>query len=61
LDEDMSEDCLTLNVVRPSGIDTNSSLPVMVWIYGGGFYSGDASIYHGATFVERSVSRVCTS
>src|SRR6266702_2216551 len=39
LDEDMSEDCLTLNIVRPSGVDSLTSLPVMVWIYGGGFYS----------------------
>jgi acetylcholinesterase len=35
--EDMSEDCLTLNIFRPSGVDVESSLPVMVWIYGGGF------------------------
>ncbi|KAH9999287.1 Alpha/Beta hydrolase protein [Russula vinacea] len=53
----MSEDCLTLNVFRPSGIDGNSSLPVMVWIYGGGFYSGASSGYDGAPVVERSVAR----
>ena len=35
----MSEDCLTINVFRPSGVNINSSLPVMVWIYGGGFLS----------------------
>jgi carboxylesterase type B len=34
----MSEDCLTLNIIRPSNIDINTSLSVMVWIYGGGFY-----------------------
>ena len=33
----MSEDCLSLNIFRPSGVDAKSSLPVMVWIYGGGF------------------------
>jgi acetylcholinesterase len=56
-DADMSEDCLTLNVFRPSGIDVNASLPVMVWIYGGGFYSGASSIYDGVAFVEQSVAR----
>ncbi|KAH9999289.1 Alpha/Beta hydrolase protein [Russula vinacea] len=54
---DMSEDCLTLNVFRPSGIDINSSLPIMVWIYGGGFYSGASSLYDGAPLVEQSVAR----
>jgi len=33
----MSEDCLTLNIFRPSGVNVNSSLPVMFWIHGGGF------------------------
>ena len=37
-DAEMSEDCLTLNIIRPSNIDINTSLSVMVWIYGGGFY-----------------------
>ncbi|KAF0321083.1 carboxylesterase [Colletotrichum asianum] len=35
----MSEDCLTLNVVRPAG-KPEKPLPVLVWIYGGGLYTG---------------------
>lgn len=42
-----SEDCLTINVVRPSRYSSHvhpNGLPVLVWVYGGGFqegYSGD--------------------
>ncbi|KAF2086318.1 alpha/beta-hydrolase [Saccharata proteae CBS 121410] len=34
-----SEDCLYLNIVRPSGYE-NTSLPVGFWIPGGGYYQG---------------------
>ena len=33
-----SEDCLTINVVRPSGYE-GQQLPVAAWIYGGGFFA----------------------
>uniref|UniRef100_H3GA89 Carboxylic ester hydrolase n=1 Tax=Phytophthora ramorum TaxID=164328 RepID=H3GA89_PHYRM len=36
----ISEDCLTINVVRPSGIAEGAELPVAVWIHGGGFTEG---------------------
>ncbi|KAF7341174.1 Carboxylic ester hydrolase [Mycena venus] len=34
-----SEDCLTINVFRPAGLGAHQKLPVMAWIYGGGFIS----------------------
>ncbi|OJJ52378.1 hypothetical protein ASPSYDRAFT_1169784 [Aspergillus sydowii CBS 593.65] len=42
IDRPISEDCLTLNVYRPSGYE-NQTLPVLVWIYGGGYVQGSNS------------------
>jgi para-nitrobenzyl esterase len=51
-----SEDCLYLNVWAPRD-HGNSLLPVMVWIYGGGFVIGASSpaVYDGSTFAEKGV------
>ncbi|KAF3909397.1 Acetylcholinesterase [Arthrobotrys entomopaga] len=38
----VSENCLTLNVVRPAGLKPHTKLPVAVWIHGGGFFEGGA-------------------
>uniref|UniRef100_A0A8C8DII2 Carboxylic ester hydrolase n=1 Tax=Oryzias sinensis TaxID=183150 RepID=A0A8C8DII2_9TELE len=37
-----SEDCLYLNIWVPHGSSVSTGLPVMVWIYGGGFVTGGA-------------------
>lgn len=49
------EDCLTLNVWRPAA--ATRPLPVIVWIYGGGFVNGGASppTYSGANLAQQSV------
>lgn len=38
----MSEDCLHLNVIRPSG-NFSEPLPVLVWVFGGGLYTGSTA------------------
>ncbi|KAH8982277.1 carotenoid ester lipase precursor [Lactarius akahatsu] len=49
------EDCLTINVVRPSYATSKSLLPVVVWIFGGGFQIGSPNIYNGSSIVSRSI------
>ncbi|KAF8835874.1 alpha beta-hydrolase [Paxillus ammoniavirescens] len=50
------EDCLTLNVVAPADATPDSKLPVVVWIYGGGFAIGGTSGYNGTVIVEKAIS-----
>ena len=53
---DASEDCLNINVFRPSGTSATSKLPVLFWIFGGGFELGSNSMYDGASWVTESVN-----
>ncbi|KAE9395826.1 alpha/beta-hydrolase [Gymnopus androsaceus JB14] len=53
-----SEDCLTLNVIRPSGISSSSTpIPVNFWIHGGGLIMGGSSDfrYNATGLVQASV------
>ncbi|KAI0742346.1 esterase 1 [Daedaleopsis nitida] len=53
----VSEDCLTLNVLRPSGATNTSGLPVMVWIYGGGFSAGFTAQFNATEIIAQGVRR----
>lgn len=53
---DESEDCLYLNIHRPAGTTPDSKLPVLFWIFGGGFEIGWNSMYDGAPWVTESVN-----
>lgn len=46
------EDCLTLDIYRPAGTTAKDKLPVLVWVYGGGFESGSTSMYDGGIIVS---------
>ena len=50
----ISEDCLRLNVWSRS-LDRNAKRPVMVWLHGGGFTSGNGSytMYNGANMARQ--------
>ena len=53
----VSEDCLYINVIRPSGYE-GQKLPVGFWIHGGGFYAGGGvdQRYNASFMVQNSVN-----
>ena len=52
-----SEDCLFINVWRPANAAPAAKLPVMVWIFGGGFVfgSGSSPSNSGVQFAKQGV------
>ncbi|MCS0581785.1 carboxylesterase family protein [Massilia pinisoli] len=52
-----AEDCLYVNVWRPAAVRATQKLPVIVWIYGGGFVNGGSSppTYAGAALAKQGV------
>lgn len=53
----VSEDCLTINVIRPAGTDAAAQLPVGVWIHGGGAFMGSSldPRYNMSFIIQQSV------
>ncbi|GJJ10349.1 hypothetical protein Clacol_004575 [Clathrus columnatus] len=56
-----SEDCLLLNVWKPSTAKAGDKLPVMVYIYGGGFYAGTTQGFPMYDWVAQSQEIVAVS
>lgn len=56
-EEATSEDCLYLNIWAPANAGGSARKPVVVWIYGGGFTAGSASManYSGETLARKGV------
>lgn len=55
----MSEDCLSINIIRPAGLSSESDekLPVALWIHGGSYQVGTSALpnYNLTYIVQRSV------
>lgn len=56
----VSEDCLYLNIQTPAE-SAKEALPVLVWIHGGGFITGDANSNDGAKFAKQGIVYVSLS
>lgn len=52
-----SEDCLVLNVWRPTDVKPGERLPVLVWIHGGAYVTGGTStpLYDGSAFARQGL------
>jgi para-nitrobenzyl esterase len=54
-----NEDCLTLNVYAPQG-SASPPRPVLVFVHGGGFWSGSGAYYDASTMVRKTDAVVVT-
>ncbi|KAG6024766.1 hypothetical protein E4U41_001687 [Claviceps citrina] len=51
------EDCLTVTVQRPAHTGPDAKLPVLFWIFGGGFELGATSVYDGTNLLGSAVDQ----
>ena len=49
------EDCLSINVQRPAGTKAGDKLPVLFWIFGGGFQLGGTNMYDATNLLKRGI------
>jgi carboxylesterase type B len=54
---DVTEDCLTLSIMRPRNTTVDAKLPVLFWMHGGGFQLGSTQPYNGSVLIPRAVSQ----
>ncbi|CRK37527.1 hypothetical protein BN1708_007394, partial [Verticillium longisporum] len=50
-----TEDCLSITVARPEGTKADAKLPVLYWIFGGGFELGWSSMHDGTGLIKHGV------
>ncbi|KAL4897496.1 Alpha/Beta hydrolase protein [Aspergillus ambiguus] len=55
-----SEDCLTLNVWTPRSAKSDDKLPVLFWVFGGGFYEGGllTKAFEPSNWIQKSQSHI---
>ncbi|KAH8671726.1 Alpha/Beta hydrolase protein [Xylariales sp. PMI_506] len=49
-----TEDCLTISVMRPEGVAPDAKMPVLFWIFGGGFELGSPQPYNASVLIPRA-------
>jgi para-nitrobenzyl esterase len=62
-EEALSEDCLYLNIWAPASAKAGSKIPVVVWIYGGGFTGGSSAmaVYGGEPLAKKGTVYVAVN
>lgn len=49
------EDCLTVSIQRPADTKPDAKLPVLFWIYGGGYALGSTNTYDGSSMIHEGI------